>query len=144
MKTLSRSVLVNYSAENMYDLINDIEAYPTFMESCIDAKVLNSGDDFVEARLTLCQSNIQKSFVTRNELYPPRLMVMSLLEGPFKHFEGRWQFEPLGASGCKVSLHLNFTLANPLIMLTVGKWFERAVGQQVDALCRRADTLFGD
>jgi ribosome-associated toxin RatA of RatAB toxin-antitoxin module len=143
MKKISRSVLVNYSIEQMYGLINDIEAYPKFMEACIDAKVLDSGDDFIEARLVLRQSGIQQSFVTRNELHPPKLMIMHLVEGPFKHFEGRWQFEPLGESGCKVSVCLSFMFANPLLTLTVGKWFERAVCQQVDALCQRADTLFG-
>ena len=142
MKKIFRSVLVNYSAEQMYGLVNDIESYPTFMKGCIEATILNSGDDFIEARLTLSRSNIQQSFVTHNKLHPPRLMVLHLLEGPFKHFEGRWQFEPIGELGCKVSLDLDFMLKNPLLMLTVGKWFETVVGQQVDALCQRADQLF--
>ena len=143
MKTLSRSALVNYSAEQMYGLVNDIEAYPSFMEGCVDAKVLNSGDSFVEAKLTLRQSGIEQSLVTRNELHPPSSMIMHLLEGPFKHFEGRWQFDSLGNSGCKVSFHLSFILNNPLLTLTVGKWLEKSVDQQVDVLCRRADALFG-
>ena len=68
---------------------------------------------------------------------------MRLLEGPFKHFEGRWRFDPLAEDACKVSLHLNFTFSNPLLMLTAGKLFEQPIAQQVDALCRRADELFG-
>ena len=143
MKKLSRSVLVNYSAEQMYGLINDIEAYPTFMEGCTDAQILDSGDDFIEARLTLRHGTIEQCLITRNELHPPGKMIMHLLEGPFKHFEGRWQFDALGESACKVSLDLSFVFSNPLLALTVGKWFEKSATKQVDALCQRADKLFG-
>ena len=144
MKKFSRSVLVNYSVEQMYDLVNDIEAYPQFMQGCVGAEVLNSAEDFVEAKLTLSHANIEQSFVTRNELRPPNLMIMHLLEGPFKHFEGRWQFDPLGKYECKVSLDLSFVFNNRLLTLTMGNWFEKLVAQQIGALCKRADNLFGD
>ena len=144
MKKFSRSVLVNYSAEQMYDLVNDIEAYPEFMQGCTGAEILNSAEDFVEAKLTLSHANLQQSFVTRNELHPPNLMIMHLLEGPFKHFEGRWQFDSLGKYESKVSLDLNFVFNNRLLTLTMGHWFEKLVAQQIDALCKRADALFGD
>lgn len=144
MKKFSRSVLVNYSAEQMYDLVNDIEAYPEFMQGCAGAEILNSAEDFVEAKLTLSHANLQQSFVTRNELHPPNLMIMHLLEGPFKHFEGRWQFDSLGKYESKVSLDLNFVFNNRLLTLTMGHWFEKLVAQQIDALCKRADALFGD
>ena len=144
MKKFSRSVLVNYSAEQMYDLVNDIEAYPEFMQGCAGAEILNSAEDFVEAKLTLSHANLQQSFVTRNELHPPNLMIMHLLEGPFKHFEGRWQFDSLGKYESKVSLDLSFVFNNRLLTLTMGHWFEKLVAQQIDALCKRADALFGD
>ena len=144
MKKFSRSMLVNYSVEQMYGLVNDIEAYPQFMQGCVGAEVLNSAEDFIEAKLTLSHANIEQSFVTRNELCPPTSMIMHLLEGPFKHFEGRWQFDSLGKYECKVSLNLSFVFKNPLLTLTMGNWFEKIVAQQTDALCKRADTLFGD
>ena len=144
MKKFSRSVLISYSVEQMYDLVNDIEAYPQFMQGCVGAEVLNSAEDFVEAKLTLSHANIEQSFVTRNELRPPTLMIMHLLEGPFKHFEGRWQFDPLGQHECKVGLDLSFVFNNPLLTLTMGNWFEKLVAKQIDALCKRADALFGD
>ena len=143
MKTIDRSVLINYSAEQMYSLVNDIESYPSFMKGCVDARVLRSEEGLIEARLTLCHANIRQSFATRNELCPPTSITMHLLEGPFQRFEGRWQFDSLAEDACKVSLHLDFAFNNPLLMLAVGKLFEHSITQQVDSLCRRADVLFG-
>ncbi len=143
MVTISKSALVEYSAQQMFDLINDIESYPSFMSGCLAAEILNQSDNVIEARLTLGKSGFQQSFVTRNHLTVPEKMVMHFVEGPFSHFEGCWQFHPLSENACKVTLDLEFEFANPILAMTVGKWFEETAGKQVDTLCRRAENLYG-
>ena len=142
MVAISRSALVEYSAQQMFDLINDIESYPQFMSGCIEASIIERTDEYVEARLTLGKSGIKQSFATRNELHPPELMQMRFTEGPFSHFEGRWTFKPLAEHACKVSLDLEFAFNNPVLALTVGPWFEKMANSQVDALCERAQALY--
>ncbi|MGS2718114.1 type II toxin-antitoxin system RatA family toxin [Eionea flava] len=143
MVTIARSALVEYSSQQMFDLINDIEAYPQFMSGCLDAVIIAQAEDSVEARLTLGKSGFQQSFVTRNTLIPPSTMLMHFVEGPFKTFEGRWQFDHLSDKACKVSLHLQFEFASPILAMTLGSWFEKKANQQVDALCQRADDVYG-
>ena len=142
MAIITRSALVDFSAQQMFDLINDIDAYPQFMSGCIASEILEKQADQVTARLTLGKSGIQQSFVTCNELTPPHLMVMRFVEGPFSSFEGRWQFQPLSESACKVSLDLQFEFSSPILAMTVGRWFEQTAGQQVDALCQRAEEVY--
>jgi ribosome-associated toxin RatA of RatAB toxin-antitoxin module len=142
MIKLSRSALVEYSAQQMFDLINDINSYPEFMSGCLAAEVIVQDENFAEARLTLGKSGFQQSFITRNELNPPESMIMHFVEGPFRFFEGRWQFHSLTDSACKVSLDLEFEFSNPILALTLGPWFEKTSSQQVDALCQRADDVY--
>lgn len=142
MVTISRSALVEYSAQQMFDLINDIAAYPQFMPGCLGADIISQTDEMVEARLTLGKSGIQQSFVTRNVLNPPNVMVMHFVEGPFSVFEGRWQFDELSDSACKVTLHLEFQFSNPILAMTLGSKFERNANRQVDALCERAEQVY--
>lgn len=142
MPTISRSALVDYSAQQMFDLINDIESYPQFMTGCIAADVLERQDDVVEARLVLGKSGVEQSFVTRNELQVPEKMIMRFVEGPFSRFEGVWQFKALSDQACKVSLDLDFAFANPMLGMMVGKWFEQTACQQLDALCQRAEEIY--
>lgn len=139
---VARSARVPYSAHQMFELVNDIEAYPSFMDDCVGAQVLRRGEDWVEARLELQKAGISQSFVTRNRLDPPHAMTLSLVEGPFSRLEGVWRFEPEG-EGCRVSLSLEFAMQNRLLGMAVGKFFESTASQQVDALCRRARQVYG-
>ena len=50
---ISRSVLVPYSAEAMFDLIEQAERYPSFLPWCTAAEILERNDDWVAARLQI-------------------------------------------------------------------------------------------
>lgn len=139
---IERSALVSFSAQQMFDLVNDIESYPLYMDGCQAAEVLARGDDFVEARLTLGKGPAQYSFVTRNQLNAPSVMDMHLVDGPFKSFSGGWHFQPLNEQACKVSLQLQFEFKSRLIALAVGKKFESVANNLVGALCQRAERLY--
>lgn len=139
---VERSALVNYSAAQMFDLVNDIEAYPKFMDGCVGATILARGDDWLEARLELSKAGVTQSFVTRNQLQPPHSMSMDLVDGPFKYLRGVWRFTPLSATACKVTFELEFELQNRLLGMAVGKLFEGVSNKQVDALCARAKQVY--
>lgn len=140
--SVSRSALVNFSAQQMFDLINDIEAYPEYMDGCVGAKILKREGDWLEARLDLRKAGVGQSFVTRNHLQPPEKMTMSLLNGPFKSLQGCWSLTPLGEQACKVNFELEFELSNKLLGMAVGKLFESVATKQVDALCERARQVY--
>lgn len=146
---IDRSALVNFSASQMFALVNDIEAYPQFMDGCEQATVLARGEagdggyDWLEARLVLSKGGVRQSFVTRNQLQPPTAMIMQLVDGPFKQLAGSWRFTPLAENACKVSFELSFELQNRLLGMAVGKLFESVASKQVDALCARAQKVYG-
>lgn len=141
--SVQRSALVNYSAQQMFDLVNDIEAYPQYMEGCVGAQVLKREADWVEARLELSKAGVTQSFVTRNQLRAPTTMTMALVDGPFSRLQGCWSFTPLGDAACKVNFELEFALKNRLLGMAVGKLFESVANKQVDALCARARQIYG-
>jgi ribosome-associated toxin RatA of RatAB toxin-antitoxin module len=139
---VERSALVNYSAQQMFDLVNDIEAYPQFMDGCTGAKILARGEDWLEARLELSKAGVSQSFITRNQLQPPASMSLELVDGPFKYLRGVWRFSPLGETACKISFELEFELQNRLLGMAVGKLFEGISNKQVDAFCTRAKQVY--
>lgn len=139
---VERSALVNYSASQMFELVNDIEAYPQFMDGCVGAQILARGEDWLEARLDLSKAGVTQSFVTRNQLQPPHSMSMNLVDGPFKYLRGVWRFSALTESACKVTFELEFELQNRLLGMAVGKLFEAVSNKQVDALCARAKRVY--
>ncbi|MCO1589741.1 type II toxin-antitoxin system toxin RatA, partial [Escherichia coli] len=42
MPQISRTALVPYSAEQMYQLVNDVQSYPQFLPGCTGSRILES------------------------------------------------------------------------------------------------------
>ena len=143
MVTIERSALVNYSAEQMYALIDDIEQYPKFMQGCIKAEVLDRTSNQVTGRLTLGKAGLKYSFTTRNTVVPGQSMDMELVDGPFKSFDATWRFKPLSESACKVSLIMHFEWSGGFLGAAMEKLFQHSANSLVDALVGRADELYG-
>ena len=120
MRKIDRSAIVPHSADAMFALVAHIESYPDFLPWCSDAQVHRSDEREVEASLELTRSGISKRFTTLNTLQRPESIGLALLDGPFRHLEGGWQFLSLGDDGCKVTLHLEFEFENPMTDILFG------------------------
>lgn len=142
-KTIQCSALVPHTPQQMFDLVNDVEAYPGYMNGCAGAKVLKRDDNSITARLDLEKAGLRQSFTTRNILRAPGSITMELVEGPFRKLHGLWQFKPLANGGCQIEFRLEYEFANFLLGLAAGKLMAQLVNEQVDAVCRRAQTLYG-
>ena len=108
MTSINQSALVEYSAEQMFDLVNDIEAYPQFMQGCTGAKVLSQSDTELVGELSLSMGGISKQLTTRNRLFRPERIEMRLVEGSLRNFSSQWNFKALSDRACKVSLQMEF------------------------------------
>ncbi|OBA00344.1 type II toxin-antitoxin system RatA family toxin [Halomonas sp. G11] len=143
MPTVNRSALVRHTPKQMFDLVNDFERYPEFLPGCRRARLLEHDDDHLIGEMTLGRAGVEQSITTRNDLFAPERIEMSLVSGPFKRLKGRWQFIPMGDGACKVSLDMEFEFANRLLGMAFGRLFQQIAGQLVDAFTRRADEIHG-
>lgn len=143
MTTIEKSALVPYSAHAMFKLVDDIDSYSSFLPWCGSSKELERNEDEVEASIEISHSGLNKSFTTRNRLQKDKVIEMRLVDGPFKHLQGFWQFEQLGDNACKVSLSLDYEFSSKLLGLAVGPVFNQIANSLVDAFCQRADSLYG-
>ena len=108
MTHIERSALLPYPADKLFDLVNDVLAYPQYMDGCVGATILMQDESTMEAALELRKGGITQRFTTRNKLHKPQKIVMELLEGPFDSLQGEWTFKALATDACKVSLDLHF------------------------------------
>lgn len=142
MKQVTRSALVSFSAEQMYDLINDVEQYPHFLPGCSGSRVLESSSEKMVASVDVSKAGISKTFTTRNDLVPGAAVLMSLVDGPFKVLTGGWYFTPLDDMACKVELKLEFEFASKLVEMAFGKVFNELTSNMVSAFTQRAKQVY--
>lgn len=143
MIQIRRSALVKYSPAQMFDLVNEVEAYPKRFAWCGNAEVIERGDNMLVARLDLKFAGFHHSFTTRNIIDHPRRLQVSLVNGPFRSLEGFWDFIPLGTDGCKVSLELDFDYAGRLGGAALKLGFQGLASRMVDDFCREAEKVYG-
>lgn len=143
MSIIDQSALLPYSAGQMFALVNDIEAYPEYMDGCIGAEILETTGNQVTARLDLGKGGLRYSFTTRNTLVEPESMTMALVEGPFRHFEATWTFRALNENACKVSLKMEFEFATGLVDAVMKRLFDTTSRNLVNAVCQRAQECYG-
>jgi len=143
MPAINRSALLPYSAHQLFALVNDVEAYPQYMDGCVGAQVLRRDEVSMEARLDLARAGFAHSFTTLNTLSAPESIELQLKEGPFERFSGCWRFQALGEAACKVSLQLEFKVSHSLVGAAAGRLFERVTNNLVDAVVRRARHVYG-
>jgi ribosome-associated toxin RatA of RatAB toxin-antitoxin module len=149
MKHVKKSVLLWYSAREMYTLVTAVETYPEFLPWCARAEVLERAEAGMKTRLTLAYGGVRHAFTTKNEHVPDRSVLIGLVDGPFSLLDGLWQFLPLGVQGgaperaCKVELDLSYAFASPALEHVVSPVFDRVANTLVDSFVRRAEQLYG-
>ncbi|EIC84389.1 type II toxin-antitoxin system RatA family toxin [Serratia sp. M24T3] len=142
MPHISRSALVPFSAEQMYSLVNDVDAYPKFLPGCTGSRVLDKTDNTMVAAVDVAKAGISKTFTTKNTLTSNQSIDMQLVDGPFRKLLGGWNFTPLSPEACKVELNLDFEFTNKLIELAFGKIFKELAGSMVQAFTQRAKEVY--
>ena len=146
MKTVHKSVLIWYSAEEMYALVTDVAKYCEFLPWCDHASVLATEPDGMKAEIGIAFSGMHQTFTTRNVHVPGRQVTIKLVDGPFQQLDGEWNFIPLGQPGqraCKVELELRYSFKNAALAAVVGPVFDKIAGNLVDAFVKRAEQVYG-
>jgi len=148
MKHVHKSVLLWYSPTEMYELVTDIEDYPSFLPWCDKAEVLERHDGGVTARLGLAYMGVRHAFTTRNQHVSGTSVTVQLVDGPFSLLDGTWLFRPLGRPGteeqaCKIEFDLRYAFASKALETVVSPVFDKVANTFVESFVRRAEDVYG-
>ncbi|RDX35940.1 type II toxin-antitoxin system RatA family toxin [Kangiella sp. HD9-110m-PIT-SAG07] len=143
MKTIKRQALLPYSAQQMFELVDDIEKYPEFLPNCSGAVEVERSQNQVVASLAVSKGGFEKEFTTRNTNSPYSVIDMDLVNGPFKQLTGQWRFVPLDEKACKIELEVSFEFSNMLTGMAFGGIFNHLAESFVEAFSNRANQVYG-
>lgn len=142
MPNITHSALVPYSIEQMFALVNNINAYPEFIPGCTASRILEQNSKELTAKINISKSGISKSFTTRNLIINNQSIIMCLVEGPFTSFTGNWCFIPLNKKNSRIEFHLDFEFKNKLIEIVCSCILEEITHHMVMAFTYRAKEIY--
>ena len=142
MTRVEKSALVKFSAQQMFDLVGDIESYPQFLPWCSGTRILRREGNIVEGEISISKGGFQKNFSTRNTLDYGKKMTVELLDGPFSHLSGEWNFLALREDASKITLDLDFEMSGLLANLAFGAVFNQICNTMVSSFTQRAKEVY--
>jgi ribosome-associated toxin RatA of RatAB toxin-antitoxin module len=123
MNEVKKSVIVPFTPEEMFNLVNDINNYPKYLPWCRNAKIVKEQDNQVTGTIYIEYLKMRTHFTTINTNTKFSNITFKLVEGPFTSFSGHWSFLPLGDNGCKVEFILRYKFANIVLEKLIGPVF---------------------
>jgi ribosome-associated toxin RatA of RatAB toxin-antitoxin module len=143
MALVEKSVLIEYSAAQMYALVENVAAYPEFLPWCGGTEILKKEGAVTRAAITIDFRGIRQRFSTQNRADPPQLIEMTLVDGPFRQLDGSWRFKALGEDACKIEFRLHYEFSSKLLEKIVGPVFQYIASTFVESFVKRAQQLYG-
>ena len=140
---------VRHTAQQMYDLVADVERYPEFLPLCESLRVIRrqdmpEGGQVLIAEMGVGYKAIRERFTTRVTLDPAgRKIVAEYIDGPFRHLENRWTFKDAEGGACDVDFFITYEFKSRALGLLMGTMFDRAFRKFTDAFEGRAARIYG-
>jgi ribosome-associated toxin RatA of RatAB toxin-antitoxin module len=144
MAEVVKTVLVPYSAEEMFVLVDGVESYPQFLPWCGGTELHLRDDVTTEATIHIHYLQVKQHFTTQNSKRHPEEMIIRLKSGPFRKLEGSWHFKSLSKEACKIEFVMHYEFSSGLLEKVLGPVFGMLTNNMVDAFVRRAEQVYGE
>ena len=130
-----------YSAEQMYQLVADVDSYADFLPWCQAVRVYNRTDQSLYADLVIGYKMFRERFTSHVTFSHDRIEV-EYVKGPLKYLHNHWQFTPRAGGGSHVDFLVDFEFKNRIFEKMIGAFFTEAVSHMIEAFEKRAHCLY--
>lgn len=132
-----------YTAEQMFDLVADVQSYQDFLPWVTAVRVRSDSATEMVADVIVGFKGLRESFTSKVHKKRPEEVCVDYLEGPLKHLHNRWHFRPDGKGGVFVDFEVEFAFKNRIFEALAGQVFDAALRKMIGAFEARAAELYG-
>ncbi|MGE3770863.1 MAG: type II toxin-antitoxin system RatA family toxin [Bdellovibrionales bacterium] len=148
MPTHAEKRILPYTAQQMFDLVADVEKYPEFLPWCADCKITHFEGNALPTHLTADLSVgfgfFKETFTSRVKLDHGVMRIdVEYLNGPFKHLNNHWIFVPKGKERCEIDFFIDFEFRSGMLQSAMTAFFNEAVRRMIAAFEARATAIYG-
>lgn len=135
--------ILPYDAEQLFNLVLDVESYPEFIPWCEAARVISQNDNQIIAELMIKLKAFTEKYQSRIIFNPSDQLFtieVEAISGPFKYLKNSWKFFKID-TGTKVEFFIDFQMKLTIFDTLVGMFFGEATKKMIDAFEKRAQAL---
>ena len=143
MPTHAEKKILPYTAQQMFDLVADVERYPEFLPWCTACRITGRDGNVLTADLTVGFGPLHETFTSRVVLdASANRIAVEYLQGPFKYLNNTWQFADRPKSRCEIDFFIDFEFRNSLLQKMMTAVFGEAVRRMIKAFEDRAAVVY--
>lgn len=132
-----------YTAEQMFDLVADVDRYPEFLPWVIATRIKSDSETEMVADMLVGFKALKEKFTSRVVKSRPGELRVTYIDGPLRDLDNAWRFRNV-EGGCEIDFAVDFAFRNPLFEKIAGQYFDRAFRKMVAAFEERAGELYGN
>ncbi|MEI9905222.1 MAG: SRPBCC family protein [Asticcacaulis sp.] len=135
--------ILPYDADQLWQLVGDIENYPRFIPWITGLRAYNhtpmkDGQSRLDADVAVGFKMLSEKFSTRvTRTVTDRSVDITSLQGPFRRMIGRWEFIPVDG-GCRIDFDMDMEMKNPILNALFKANFNLAVSRLMACFENRA------
>ena len=151
MRTHKETYNINANKETIFNVIANIESYPTFLPWCIGARITDTNqlsDILIQkAELVIAFKSFRESFFSDIQLNR-KIWTINIQSNkkPFKSLKGQWVIQEKD-NHCEVSFEIKFEFKSIILEKIIGVVFFNAVKSIVKAFeeqCLKNENLISE
>ena len=143
MKRSKKNITINHNADNLFDIVIDIEKYPEFIPWCKELIIKKKIKNELEADMIISYKFfLKKKFTSKVKFDPIKLKInTSYIDGPLKDLKTEWQFNKIKKDKTKVIFKINFEFEKSLHQNLAEILFNLIENKMIESFKKRSDNI---
>lgn len=144
-KRYTERKLLGWSAQQLYDVVADVDQYHHFVPWCQKSVVLVQRENYLEAELEVGFRVFVERYTSKVTLTPPRVVQSEVGDSTlFTYLDSTWEFTPGPTPGsCWLTFTIDFEFKSPLYRQVAAVFFEEVVQRMMGAFQGRCQQVYG-
>ena len=144
MLSYRETKVLNFSADQLFEMVSDVRLYPDFLPWCVGSRVQTKTKTQMVADLVIGFSVFRERFTSQISMDPEIHKIdTKLIKGPFKNLSNHWKFTELETGGTEVEFAVEFEFKSRILQRAIEPMFAQAQKRMVTAFEKRAHELYG-
>ncbi len=148
MPSLRKEEYLEYTPEQLYNLVIDVEYYQEFLPWCDNAVIKETGEGYFFADLEIKYKFFRERYTSKVKHYQLNegeyKIEVELQEGPFHYLHNSWYiYKRPDENKTMIVFYIDFSLKSFLLEKLISSKLEKAAGKMMSAFIKRAHEIYG-
>ena len=139
LKAYSRTFSVSKPIDEVFNVLNDVEDYQSFIPFCSESKIIEQTETTIKALLELSFLNTSSEFISENKFKKNEFINMEFVKGPFRSFHSKWLFDSISENETVLTFEMSYSISNPITELMFSKNIDVVSLRIVEAFKRKIE-----